>query len=249
MSQDSITKGRLAEIAERLSGVVGKPWIYEPEHRMFMGTTNALNIYYGAIDLGRNEKVWEPCQDERLHGHRLTKSSVEQMARVKALGQFLERSREDMQFLMGLCNPQPRADNSEAAPIDALFDQMESKLQNMLVSTKVQFDKDAAVLAERERCAGILERAAERYWTLGWSVVAKEMYKQAQKLRDSESETKPIADAGRYKVFGLTPQMVAECAQKIREGEENHAVDRRDVQEPPQQEAVQAAEREGRQDR
>ena len=90
----------LKGIKKRLVGVVGKPWKYEPNHPMFVGTTNALDIYYGHIDLGRNHKEWYEHKDEHSTGYRLTEASIRQMARIKALGEFLERCREDIAVLL-----------------------------------------------------------------------------------------------------------------------------------------------------
>ena len=97
---------RLKEIRDRLSTVSGAPWIYNPDHPMYVGTTNALDIYHDVLDLGRNNKEWAPYQDEHSKGYRLTEASVKRMARIKALGEFLQACREDMQFLLDLCAEQ-----------------------------------------------------------------------------------------------------------------------------------------------
>lgn len=92
---------RIAEIKARLAGVYpDKPWKYNPTHEMFIGSTNALEMYHGILDLGRNAKEWYEYKDETGHGYRLTEASKAQMARVKALGEFLEQCREDIDYLL-----------------------------------------------------------------------------------------------------------------------------------------------------
>ena len=45
---DEIADARLEEIRGRLSSVAGPAWKYNPKHEMFMGTTNALEMYHQA---------------------------------------------------------------------------------------------------------------------------------------------------------------------------------------------------------
>lgn len=92
---------RIEVIRERLAGVSdGKPWRYDPAHKMFMGTTNALDMYHDSLDLGRNHKEYVAYEDETGKGHRLTPASVKRMRRIKALGLFLEQCREDIEYLL-----------------------------------------------------------------------------------------------------------------------------------------------------
>ncbi len=71
---------RIVEIKDRLSRVSGHAWTYDPKHEMFIGTTNAIKMYDRTIDLGRDESG---CRE-----------------RTKALGDFLENCREDIEFLL-----------------------------------------------------------------------------------------------------------------------------------------------------
>lgn len=93
-------KERIEQIRQRLAGVTGKPWKYNPKHEMFIGTTNALDMYYEVLDLGRDHKEWFRYSDESGHGYRLTEASLKRMARTKALGEFLEQCREDIAYLL-----------------------------------------------------------------------------------------------------------------------------------------------------
>jgi hypothetical protein len=88
---------RISEIRARLAGVAGKLWKYNPAHKMFVGSTNALEMYHGVLDLGRSQKEWTP--HESGNGYRLSNST----ARIKALGEFLEQCREDIAFLLARC--------------------------------------------------------------------------------------------------------------------------------------------------
>ena len=97
-------KEKINKISERLSKVIGKPWKYEPELEMFIGSTNALDIYYKIIDLGRNNKEYIPYENEYKKGYRLSDASAKEMERIKSLGEFLENCREDIQFLISLIN-------------------------------------------------------------------------------------------------------------------------------------------------
>jgi hypothetical protein len=98
----------LAAIRERLTPVQGKPWKYEPEHPMFIGTTNALNIWHDTINLGRNATELVPHFNERTgeQSYRPSGRSLEQRARIKSLGVFLECCREDITTLLDLARQQ-----------------------------------------------------------------------------------------------------------------------------------------------
>jgi hypothetical protein len=90
----------IEDIKQRLAGVVGKPWKYNPKHEMFMGTINALEMYEDTIYLGRDNKEYAPYEDATGRGCRLTPASVKRLARIKALGEFLECCREDIAHLL-----------------------------------------------------------------------------------------------------------------------------------------------------
>lgn len=75
------------------------PWTFNPTHEMFMGTTNALEMYDRHLDLGRDHKEWVLSKDPNVKGYILSKSSIDHIARTKALGVFLEHAREDIRFL------------------------------------------------------------------------------------------------------------------------------------------------------
>jgi predicted Holliday junction resolvase-like endonuclease len=92
---------RITAIRQRLAAVQdGHPWKYNPKHEMFIGTTNALEMYGGVLDLGRDGKEYVRYEDETGHGCRLTEASKRRMARIKALGEFLESCRADMEWLL-----------------------------------------------------------------------------------------------------------------------------------------------------
>lgn len=93
---------RISEIRRRLAAVSGKPWNYNPKHEMFIGSTNALEMYDGVLDLGRDGKEFFPYQDETGSGYRLTEASRQRMERIKALGEFLQSCREDIEYLLAL---------------------------------------------------------------------------------------------------------------------------------------------------
>jgi hypothetical protein len=87
-------KDRIEIIKAKLAQVEGQPpWKYNPEHEMFVGTTNMLEMYDRMIDLGRFMNG-EPDKNK------LTES----------LGQFLEKSREDMAFLLWLLEEKKESD-------------------------------------------------------------------------------------------------------------------------------------------
>ena len=93
-------KRTLQGIQQRLAGVAGKPWKYNPKSEMFIGTTNSLDTYYGSLDLGRDGKEYYAYKDETGSGYRLSEDSKKRIARIKAMGEFLENCREDIEFLL-----------------------------------------------------------------------------------------------------------------------------------------------------
>lgn len=109
-AEGQMSDERITEIKERLEGVAGKPWKYNPQHEMFMGTTNALEMYEDSLNLGRDGKEYAPYEDETGKGYRLTEQSRKRMARIRALGVFLENCREDINYLLSLV-----AEDREAA--------------------------------------------------------------------------------------------------------------------------------------
>ena len=128
-----LTAAEIAELRRKVEALKAatnpSPWKFNPKHEMFMGTTNALEMYEDTLDLGRDCKEWIPVDDGNTKGYRLSDGSVKRAARIKAIGEFLETCREDTTRLL---------DAAERL--------------------------DAAVAAERERCAKI----AEGTWTGPW---------------------------------------------------------------------------------
>lgn len=89
---------RIQEIKARLAAVEpDKPWRYT-KREMFIGTTNALEMYDRVLDLGRAASHWE--RDETGNSLRMAEESRQRMERVKALGEFLECCREDIAYLL-----------------------------------------------------------------------------------------------------------------------------------------------------
>jgi hypothetical protein len=105
---------RIKAIRNRLAGVSGRKWRYNPEHPMFIGATNAVEVVYRQevgeddypnpmlIDLGRDGKVYETRDGKR----QLTKASVENMKRIRAMGEFFQSCREDIGFLLDAMDAQ-----------------------------------------------------------------------------------------------------------------------------------------------
>lgn len=90
------------DIKERLQKVVGSPWKFNQKHEMFIGTTNAIEMYDRMLDLGRDSKEWIPVDDEMTKGYVLSPSSVRSLETTKSLGEFLANCREDMSYLLSV---------------------------------------------------------------------------------------------------------------------------------------------------
>lgn len=100
----------LEEIKSRLTAVINDDtqWEFERSHSMFMGTTNALNMYDRHIDLGRTaqDKIPQYCEDTgKLLRYKLTKSAETTNKKTEALGTFFVNAREDMRYLLRLLHP------------------------------------------------------------------------------------------------------------------------------------------------
>ena len=92
---------REEEISQRLASVMdGHPWVFNPKHEMFVGCTNALEMYSQHLDLGRNMETWEPSCDSAVRGYKLSDASKRNMAQIQALGEFLANCREDIEYLL-----------------------------------------------------------------------------------------------------------------------------------------------------
>ena len=98
---------RIEEIKARLGAVPhpDKPWRYNPEHEMFIGTTNALEMYDAVLDFGRVEQTWIRNDDGK--GYSLSESSRQRTAQLKALGEFFESCREDIAYLLEKLEEKP----------------------------------------------------------------------------------------------------------------------------------------------
>lgn len=92
---------RIAEIKYRLAGVSdGHYWKFNQKHEMFVGHTNAIEMWDRNLDLGREDEVWVPYDDENSKGYKLSPQSARVNKMTKALGEFLESCRDDIQFLL-----------------------------------------------------------------------------------------------------------------------------------------------------
>lgn len=89
---------RLAEIKRRLQDAKQSGrWNYNHQHQMFVGTTNALEIYeLGMIDLGRTSPTYVRKNDQWVE----SEESKERRRLIVGLGTFLETCREDMDWLI-----------------------------------------------------------------------------------------------------------------------------------------------------
>ena len=100
-----MTPDRLSAIRARLAAVEdGHSWKFDPKHEMFVGTTNAIEMYDRTIDIGRESKTWTPSTDPNVKGYTISPESVRKNVATKALGGFLERCREDMRELLEALN-------------------------------------------------------------------------------------------------------------------------------------------------
>ena len=82
-----ITPDRLRDILLRLAAVEdGHTWKFEPKHKMFVGSTNAVVMYDRVVDLGRTSEPWQ--------------KGGKRDALTLALGEFLENVREDLRELL-----------------------------------------------------------------------------------------------------------------------------------------------------
>lgn len=89
------------QIRTRLQAVQdAHQWKFNPKHDMFMGTTNAVEMWDRNIDLGRTMKNWTPSTDPHIKGYKLSPESIRKNAMTMALGEFLEKAREDMEYLL-----------------------------------------------------------------------------------------------------------------------------------------------------
>jgi len=92
---------KIHEIKQRLEALPfpEKPWRYDPERPMFLGTTNAIEMYDRTLDLGRNMKEY---YINEFGNYTLTTKAKKNMEDIKALGLFLENVREDIKYLLEL---------------------------------------------------------------------------------------------------------------------------------------------------
>lgn len=92
---------RLGEIRERLRNVSDKrTWKYNPKHEMFMGTTNAVEMYDRTLDLGRGAKQWRLSEDPDVKGYVLSEQSRREILEIRNLGEFIANCREDIAWLL-----------------------------------------------------------------------------------------------------------------------------------------------------
>jgi len=82
-----VTPDRISAIRASLAAVEGHPWKFSPKHVMFVGTTNAIEMYDRTIDIGRESKTWIPSSDPNVKGHTLSPESARKNATTKALGE------------------------------------------------------------------------------------------------------------------------------------------------------------------
>lgn len=109
-----MTTNRVIEIRRRLQSLKDtgqmRRWQYNPKHKMYVGTTYAIEEPYTSLaaedndwpnpmvfDLGRAGGHW--AKDE-TGAYKLTKQAQEEVARREAMGRFLESCREDIEFLL-----------------------------------------------------------------------------------------------------------------------------------------------------
>jgi hypothetical protein len=95
-----MTTEKLNEIQRRLAKVCNGKWKFNPKHEMFIGTTNAIEMYDRTLDLGRDNKEYVAYSDDMGQGWKLTPQAKRQYETTLALGEFLESCREDMQGLL-----------------------------------------------------------------------------------------------------------------------------------------------------
>lgn len=101
MDESPAGTNRIKEIRARLQAVQDShPWTFDSKFEMFMGTTNAVRMWDRNVDLGRTMKNWTPSTDPHIKGYKLSPESIHKNAITKALGEFLEKSREDIEYLL-----------------------------------------------------------------------------------------------------------------------------------------------------
>jgi hypothetical protein len=97
----TIDADRLTSIRSRLAAVEdGHPWKFNPKLEMFVGFTNAVEMYDRSIDLGRSSTEWVPSTDPNVKGYQRSRESIRKDAMTRALGEFLENVREDLRELL-----------------------------------------------------------------------------------------------------------------------------------------------------
>lgn len=95
-----MTPEHKSAIRARLASVDGPPWSFNRKHEMFVGHTNALEMYSRTLDLGRSMEHWVPSTDPHVKGHKLSAVSIRHNQETEDLGVFLERCREDIAALL-----------------------------------------------------------------------------------------------------------------------------------------------------
>ena len=94
---------KVEQIVRRLRAVEDKkPWVYNSEHPMFIGSSHAIEMYSRTLDLGRGGYEYELSTDPKIKGHVATKQSIKRVGEIKALGEFISCSREDIRYLLNL---------------------------------------------------------------------------------------------------------------------------------------------------